>query len=147
MQDEIFVSDFVRLNIGARVDKFDVIDEPVFSPRVALILKPTADQAIRLSYNKAFRSPSLINNYLDVTIINQLAFAQLASINPLFSQLGTFNFPVVATGNESLKEESIEGSSSATQGSSTIARPSRRPCTLPRTPTRSSSRRSGGIAR
>jgi outer membrane receptor protein involved in Fe transport len=95
----------VRVNLGARFDKFDVIDDPVFSPRVALILKPLADHAVRVSYNKAFRSPSLINNYLDVTIINQL---NLAQINPAFAPLGTFNFPVSATGNEDLKEESTE---------------------------------------
>ncbi|HXG90560.1 MAG TPA: TonB-dependent receptor [Vicinamibacterales bacterium] len=95
VQDEIFLTNYLRLNVGARVDKFDVIDEAVFSPRVALILKPLPDHAIRLSYNKAFRSPSLINNYLDVTIINQLVLSQ---INPAFAPLGVFNFPVVATG-------------------------------------------------
>lgn len=108
IQDEIFVNDMVRLNLGARFDKFDVIEDPVFSPRVALIVKPFPDHAVRLSYNKAFRSPSLINNYLDVTIVNQLNFAQLAAINPIFTQLGTFNFPVTATGNEALREESTE---------------------------------------
>jgi len=108
VQDEIFVNDHVRLNIGARLDKFDVIDDAVFSPRVALILKPLADHAVRVSYNKAFRSPSLINNFLDVTIINELDFALLASINPIFLQLGKFNFPVRAVGNEDLQEESIE---------------------------------------
>ena len=105
VQDEIFLTNYLRLNVGARVDKFDVIDDAVFSPRVALILKPLPDHAIRLSYNKAFRSPSLINNYLDVTIINQLVLSQ---INPAFAPLGVFNFPVVATGNEDLREESIE---------------------------------------
>ena len=105
VQDEIFLSDHFRLNVGARIDKFDVIDDPVFSPRVALIVKPRPDHAIRVSYNKAFRSPSLINNYLDVTIVNQIS---LAAINPAFAPLGTFNFPVAAVGNETLLEESIE---------------------------------------
>jgi outer membrane receptor protein involved in Fe transport len=105
IQDEIFLGDHLRFNIGARVDKFDVIEDPVFSPRVAIILKPLPDHAIRLSYNKAFRSPSLINNFLDVTIINQLVLSQL---NPAFAPLGTFNFPVAAFGNEELKEESIQ---------------------------------------
>ena len=108
IQDEIFLTDLLRFNIGARFDKFDVIDDPVFSPRLALIVKPLPDHAVRLSYNKAFRSPSLINNFLDVTIVNQLNFAQLAAVNPIFTQLGTFNFPVSATGNEELKEESTE---------------------------------------
>ena len=48
VQDEIFLNDYLRLNLGARIDKFDVIEDPVFSPRVALILKPTADHAIRV---------------------------------------------------------------------------------------------------
>lgn len=108
LQDEIFLNDRLRLNLGARVDKFDVIDNPVLSPRVALIVKPRADHALRVSYNKAFRSPSLINNYLDVTIINQLDFRVLSSVNPVFAQLGTFNFPVRAEGNEQLSEESLD---------------------------------------
>lgn len=107
VQDEIFLNDKLRFNIGARLDKFDVIDDPVFSPRVALIIKPMPDHAIRLSYNKAFRSPSLINNFLDVGIINQL---DLAQINPAFAALPgrLYNFPVHATGNVALKEESIQ---------------------------------------
>ena len=72
VQDELFLNDHVRLNLGARLDKFGSIEDPVFSPRVALILKPAADHAIRVSFNKAFRAPSLVNNYLETTIINQL---------------------------------------------------------------------------
>ena len=47
IQDEIFLNNYVRLNLGARIDKFDNIEDPVFSPRVALILKPAADHAVR----------------------------------------------------------------------------------------------------
>ncbi len=79
IQDEIFFNNYVRLSLGARLDKFDNIEDPVFSPRVTLILKPKADQALRVSYNKAFRSPSLINNFLETTIVNQL---NLGAINP-----------------------------------------------------------------
>lgn len=104
VQDEVFLNNYVRLNLGARIDKFDNIDDPVFSPRVALILKPAADHAVRLSYNKAFRSPSLINNFLDTTIINQL---NLGAINPALSGV-VYNFPVRAAGNEELTEESTE---------------------------------------
>ncbi|MEW6323182.1 MAG: TonB-dependent receptor [Acidobacteriota bacterium] len=104
IQDEIFINDYLRWNIGARIDKFDVIDDAVFSPRTTFIIKPAADHAVRLSYNKAFRSPSLINNFLDTAIINQL---NLGLINPLFAGR-TFNFPVAAVGNEDLTEESTE---------------------------------------
>jgi outer membrane receptor protein involved in Fe transport len=104
IQDEVFLNDYIRLNLGARVDKFGSIDDPVFSPRVALILKPAADHAFRVSFNKAFRAPSLINNYLETTIINQL---NLGLINPALAGV-TYNFPVRAIGNESLTEESTQ---------------------------------------
>ena len=46
VQDEIFLNNQFRLNLGARVDKFANIDNAVFSPRVAFIFKPQPDQAI-----------------------------------------------------------------------------------------------------
>jgi len=104
VQDEIFFSNTVRMSIGARIDKYDNIEDPVFSPRLALILKPAADHAVRLSFNKAFRSPSVINNFLDTAIVNQL---NLGAINPALSGV-VYNFPVRAIGNEELVEESTE---------------------------------------
>ena len=104
VQDEIFLNDYLRFSLGARVDKFGSIDDPVFSPRAAVILKPNANNAVRVSFNKAFRSPSLINNYLETTIINQL---NLGLINPALAGV-TYNFPVRAIGNEELTEESTE---------------------------------------
>ena len=104
VQDEIFFNDHVRLNLGARLDKFDNIADPVFSPRATLILKPAADHALRVSFNQAFRSPSLINNYLETAIVNQL---NLGAINPALNGVN-YNFPVRAVGNESLTEESTQ---------------------------------------
>ena len=61
-QDEIFLSKYLRAIVGARVDKFDNIDSAQFSPRVALMFKPSDAQTLRASYNRAFRAPSVINN-------------------------------------------------------------------------------------
>jgi iron complex outermembrane receptor protein len=107
IQDEIFLNDQVRISLGARIDKFDNISDPVFSPRTTLILKPHANHALRVSYNKAFRSPSLVNNFLETTIINQL---DLAQINAAFAALPgrAFAFPVRAIGNQGLSEESTQ---------------------------------------
>ncbi len=104
VQDEIFLNNYLRFSLGARIDKYGNLETPVFSPRVAVILKPSADQAVRVSFNKAFRSPSLINNYLETRIVNQL---NLGAINPALSGR-IYNFPVSAIGNESLTEESTE---------------------------------------
>ena len=39
-------------------DKFGKIDKAVFSPRVTAMFKPMQSQSFRVSFNRAFRSPS-----------------------------------------------------------------------------------------
>jgi len=104
-QDEIFISDMLRLVAGARLDKFTSIDGVVISPRVAVLVKPVPDQAVRVSYNRAFRSPSAINNSIDLTIAEPLPFG---AINPALAPLGVFYVPIRVTGNENLNEERLD---------------------------------------
>ncbi|HZT77545.1 MAG TPA: TonB-dependent receptor [Vicinamibacterales bacterium] len=80
-QDEIFL-DPVRLTIGGRVDKFGNLSDPVFSPRLAAVFKLAADHSVRVSFNRAFRSPSVINNYLDISIVNPTDLSALAPLLP-----------------------------------------------------------------
>lgn len=103
VQDEIFFSDKLRWVIGGRVDKFEVLDDVVFSPRTTFMFKPRRDQAIRFSFNRAFRAPSFINNFLDTVILNQL---DLGLIDPRLAGR-SFIFPTAAVGNEHLEEESL----------------------------------------
>ena len=51
----------------------------MFSPRVAVLLKPQEDHTFRLSFNRAYRSPSVINNFLNVRIFEPL---NLGVFNP-----------------------------------------------------------------
>jgi outer membrane receptor protein involved in Fe transport len=101
IQDEFF-TDRIRLVLGARVDKFSVIDDPVFSPRVTFMYKPAESQAIRVSFNRAFRSPSAINNYLQTAII----FGAV-DLRPFGIPVPLFPIIVPANGNDQLKEESL----------------------------------------
>jgi outer membrane receptor protein involved in Fe transport len=103
VQDEIFLSDHFRWVIGGRVDSFSSIDGAVFSPRTTFMIKPTNDHTIRLSFNRAFRAPSFINNHIETAIINQL---NLGLINPALAGR-VFNFPVQAIGNPDLSEETM----------------------------------------
>jgi iron complex outermembrane receptor protein len=111
-QDEIFFDKF-RFVLGGRVDKFGNIEDPVFSPRVVAMFKPTPQQSIRLSFNKAFRSPSVINNFLDQKIAVLANLTPLALIAPLLPPpLRPFvqaPFPLVVNnvGNSGLREESV----------------------------------------
>jgi len=68
------------------------------------MFKPQESQTIRASYNKAYRAPSLTNNYLDVTILNQL---DLGALNPAFAGR-KYAFPVAAVGNTDLGQHSLD---------------------------------------
>jgi outer membrane receptor protein involved in Fe transport len=83
--------------IGGRIDKFSSIDNAVFSPRTTFMYKPEANQTFRVSFNRAFRAPSLINNHLDVTILTPVTLPVV----------GLFAFPTQAVGNPDLEQETL----------------------------------------
>ena len=107
IQDEFIPSDRYRIVAGGRLDKFSSIDGPVFSPRLALVLKPQPDQSVRVSYNRAFRAPSMVNNNLDITIANPLPLGLIPGVPPPLNTQ-SFLVPTDALGNPDLKEEHID---------------------------------------
>lgn len=95
LQDEIFL-DPVRLTIGGRLDKFGNLSSPVFSPRVSATYKPAKDHAIRVAVNRAFRSPSVVNNFLDINIVTPQDLSGLAPLLPaVLRPLVAAPFPLV----------------------------------------------------
>ena len=63
------VTDFTdqfQITAAARVDKHSRLESAVFSPRVALVFKPVENQNFRLTYNRAFSTPSTNNLFLDL---------------------------------------------------------------------------------
>jgi outer membrane receptor protein involved in Fe transport len=93
----------VLLTLGGRIDKFGNLSDPVFSPRLSATFKPQRDQALRVSYNRAFRSPSVVNNYLETSIVNPTDLSGLAPLLPDAAKpLVASPFPLVvrAVGSE-----------------------------------------------
>ncbi|MDA1186168.1 MAG: TonB-dependent receptor, partial [Acidobacteria bacterium] len=101
VQDEIFISDRFRWVVGGRLDKFSSIDSAVFSPRTTFMVKPSAAQTFRLSFNRAFRAPSYVNSHLDTTILTDI---DLGALSPA---LASFTFPIRAVGNPDLRQETM----------------------------------------
>jgi len=66
------VSDQFQITAAARVDKHSRLESAVWSPRVALLFKPVENQNFRLTYNRAFSTPSTNNLFLDLEA-NQIA--------------------------------------------------------------------------
>ena len=104
IQDEFLINSWMRMVAGARVDKFTSIDNAVFSPRLAVVFKPKPEQSIRVTYNRAFRAPSMINNNLDTTIGTTLP---LGAVNPGYGN-AVYYVPTRAVGNPDLTEEHID---------------------------------------
>ncbi|MGH9465496.1 MAG: TonB-dependent receptor plug domain-containing protein [Thermoanaerobaculia bacterium] len=96
LQDEILFGDHFRWVLGARFDDIDPIGS-VFSPRTSLMFAPNRDHTFRLSFNRAFRAPSLINNYLEIVIVNLVALPT-----------GPYVFPSAVFGNPQLQEERLD---------------------------------------
>ena len=95
LQDEIFFDRF-RLVLGGRVDKFGNLAKPVFSPRVSFMMKPGVDHSVTLSYNRAFRSPSMINNFLDMQVVQPVDLSGLAVFRPFLPFLLPPSLPPAA---------------------------------------------------
>jgi iron complex outermembrane receptor protein len=104
VQDEIFAGRRLRVSLSARVDKFANISAAFVSPRAALIFKPVPAHALRASFNRAFRSPSAVDNYLDIAVIG--GSLPLGAIDPLFGG-AQFPFPTRTIGNPDLSAESL----------------------------------------
>ena len=54
------------LVLAGRVDDHSALPDPIFSPRAAVVFKPGAEQSIRVSYNRAFSTPTSLNQFLDL---------------------------------------------------------------------------------
>jgi iron complex outermembrane receptor protein len=95
LQDEILFGK-ARWVVGARVDNIDPIGS-VVSPRTAFLFSPVPNQTVRVSFSRAFRAPSLINNFLDTAILNLVTLPT-----------GPYVFGTAAMGNPTLTEERMD---------------------------------------
>lgn len=94
LQSETAVSPKLDLVLAGRLDRHSAIDDLIFSPRAALVFKPSEGHALRLSYNRAFSTPSSINQFLDLgSPIPNPALAQLGySLRIQGTGAGGFSF-------------------------------------------------------
>ena len=56
----------VDLVLAGRYDKHSQLNDAIFSPRAGVVVKPAQDQSIRLTYNRAFTTPTTNDLFLDL---------------------------------------------------------------------------------
>ncbi len=117
VNDEIFLSDRWRWIVGTRADRISIFDNIVLSPRTTLIFKPTPTQSFRVSYNRAFRAPSLSNTFIDVLVGQEATFDLRPVFRGFFGALTipdsalpapvNYTIPIGVVGNPSLLQETL----------------------------------------
>jgi outer membrane receptor for ferrienterochelin and colicins len=66
-QDDWSISENIDLLWGARLDKHNLIDNPVINPRASLLVKPLDDLSIRATYSTGYRAPQAFDEDLHIT--------------------------------------------------------------------------------
>ena len=66
VQSETALAERLKLVLAARVDRSSVLDHAVFSPRAALVFEAWPEQSFRVTYNRAFSTPTSLNYFLDI---------------------------------------------------------------------------------
>jgi len=78
--------------VGAlRVDKHSRLDDPRLSPRGALVYKPNDNSSLRVTYNRAFSTPSNNNLFLDI-LAGSLPAPFFMNIRAIGTPEGGFHF-------------------------------------------------------
>jgi iron complex outermembrane receptor protein len=72
LHSETNLSDQVDLVAALRLDHHSELEDPVVSPRAALVFRPEVGHNLRLTFNRAFSTPSTNNLFLDI----------IAALNP-----------------------------------------------------------------
>ncbi len=66
LQSKTALTDQLDLVLAGRIDDHSMLPEKVFSPRAALVFKPDENQSFRVTYNRAFSTPTSLNFFLDI---------------------------------------------------------------------------------
>lgn len=56
---------------AARLDHHNRLEDPVFSPRAVLAFAPTPEHKLRVTYNRAYTTPTPNNFFLDVLVLDE----------------------------------------------------------------------------
>ena len=66
LHSETSILDNLDLVTALRVDDHSILTDPNISPRAALVFSPAEEQSFRVTYNRAFATPTSTNLFLDI---------------------------------------------------------------------------------
>jgi len=105
LQDDILLHEKLRFVIGARWDYVDNMGD-VISPRASLLVTPMRQQRFRISYNRAFQAPSMLQNYIELPVVVPITFPDFN--NPGSGNLVTVPIFTMSYGNTDLEPKELD---------------------------------------
>ena len=66
LQSETKLGTLLDVVLAGRYDKHSELDDAVFSPRAAVVFHPNENHNFRVTYNRAFSTPTSLNLFLDI---------------------------------------------------------------------------------
>jgi iron complex outermembrane receptor protein len=102
LQDSIKIGEYFTVVASGRLDYVPYLERVIASPRGSVIIKPTPQQAIRVSGSTAFRKPTLLESYLELPVQLQLPGVEIISASDRLDTPGTIVEPEqIVTGEAS----------------------------------------------
>ena len=66
LQSRTALTDQLDFIVAGRLDSSSLLTDDVFSTRAAFVFQPKPEHSLRISYNRAFSTPTALNAYLDI---------------------------------------------------------------------------------
>lgn len=82
-----WTSDKFNVLVGARLDKHNLLENPVFVPRITLLYKPSSNLQLRASYSSGYRAPQSYSEDFHVTQVGgqRLSVVLAKGLKPEYS--------------------------------------------------------------
>ena len=86
MEMALPVTDWMDINIAARYEDFDELDESSSDPKITILMRPTDEVSVRVSAGSSFRVPSLQQLFGSLTTVaNQTEYDSTTAFRPSIS--------------------------------------------------------------
>ena len=76
-----WTSKLFNLLIGARLDKHNLLENPIFVPRINILYKPTTNLQVRASYSSGYRAPQAYEEDFHITQVGGLSLRTVLADN------------------------------------------------------------------
>lgn len=63
LQDDVVLTNQLKLSVGARLDDHSLLSNVLVSPRFGIVYNPLKDSTVKLQYAQAFRAPNVVHQY------------------------------------------------------------------------------------